>query len=238
MNSLPRWLISITHMPVPCQSSISSPARASTSSGSTAGPALKLKIRDISGSWVPANRAPDRPAARRIRPCPPLPLPPLPLPSSSSRSTIRSTPASFSPSRERDQRHALRRAALLADLRHRGADQHAAGGDQHHLVVVVDQDGAHQGAVALRGLDRDHALAAAAVLGVLGDRRALAVAVLGGGEHRLLLVLRHQHADHALAAVLGQAHAAHAGRLAAHRRARRPRAKRTALPSEENSITS
>src|SRR5260221_10276652 len=48
MNSLPRWLISITHMPVPCQSSISSPARASTSSGSTAGPALKLKMRAMS----------------------------------------------------------------------------------------------------------------------------------------------------------------------------------------------
>src|SRR4051794_37693913 len=47
MNSLPRWLISITHMPVPCQSSISSPARERTSAGNIAGPALKLKIRDI-----------------------------------------------------------------------------------------------------------------------------------------------------------------------------------------------
>src|SRR5438132_394245 len=48
MNSLPRWLISITDMPDPCQSSISEAACASTSSGSTAGPALKLKIR-VSG---------------------------------------------------------------------------------------------------------------------------------------------------------------------------------------------
>jgi hypothetical protein len=45
MNSFPRWLISITDMPLPCQSSISAAAARSTGSGSTAGPALKLKIR-------------------------------------------------------------------------------------------------------------------------------------------------------------------------------------------------
>ena len=50
-----------------------------------------------------------------------------------------------------------------------------------------------------RLLDRDHALGAAAVAGVFGDRRALAVAVLGGGQHALRLVLGHQHRDHALA---------------------------------------
>src|SRR2546422_626650 len=38
-----------------------------------------------------------------------------------------------------DQRDALRGTALLADLRHAGADQNTAGRDQHHLVVVVDQ---------------------------------------------------------------------------------------------------
>src|SRR5213592_1869076 len=48
MNSLPRWLISITDMPDPCQSSISEAAFSSTSSGRTAGPALKLKTR-VSG---------------------------------------------------------------------------------------------------------------------------------------------------------------------------------------------
>src|SRR5436190_13105367 len=47
MNSLPRWLISITDMPLPCQSSISSAAWRSTGSGSTAGPALKLMTRDM-----------------------------------------------------------------------------------------------------------------------------------------------------------------------------------------------
>src|SRR5690349_3721087 len=47
MNSLPRWLISITDMPLPCQSSISAAAVRRTGSGSTAGPALKLKIRIV-----------------------------------------------------------------------------------------------------------------------------------------------------------------------------------------------
>src|SRR5260221_1153625 len=45
MNSLPRWLISITDMPEPCQASISEAACCKPSSGRTAGPALKLKTR-------------------------------------------------------------------------------------------------------------------------------------------------------------------------------------------------
>src|SRR3990167_10550473 len=45
MNSLPRWLISITDMPLPCQSSISSAALRSTGSGRVEGPGLKLKAR-------------------------------------------------------------------------------------------------------------------------------------------------------------------------------------------------
>ena len=49
MNSLPRWLISITDMPEPCQSSISSAAWRSTDSGRAAGPALKLNTRVMQG---------------------------------------------------------------------------------------------------------------------------------------------------------------------------------------------
>src|SRR5450755_262649 len=45
MNSLPRWLISITDTPLPCQSSISTAAWRSTGSGRTAGPGLKLNGR-------------------------------------------------------------------------------------------------------------------------------------------------------------------------------------------------
>ena len=81
--------------------------------------------------------------------------------------------------------------------------------------MVVDQRRAHQVAVALARLDRDHALGAAAVAGVFGDRRTLAVAVLGRRQHRTRLVLGDEHAHHAR--ILAQAHAAHAGRLAAHR---------------------
>src|ERR1700737_3369909 len=40
-----RWLISITDMPLPCQSSNSSRMRSSTGSGSAPGPALKLCTR-------------------------------------------------------------------------------------------------------------------------------------------------------------------------------------------------
>src|SRR5690349_4485177 len=50
---------------------------------------------------------------------------------------------------ERDQGDALRRAPHLAELRHAGPDQHAAGRDQHHLVVLLDEHRADDFAVAL-----------------------------------------------------------------------------------------
>ncbi len=42
-----RWLISITLIPTPGRLNISSRARSSTGTGSTAGPALKLKILSV-----------------------------------------------------------------------------------------------------------------------------------------------------------------------------------------------
>src|SRR5438270_14014014 len=62
-----------------------------------------------------------------------------------------------------DQRDPLRRTALLADLRHLGADQNTTGRDQHHLVVVADQHRAARFALARGRLDRDRATAAAPV---------------------------------------------------------------------------
>ena len=47
VNSLPRWLISITPQPAPCQSSSSSLTCSSTSAGKTAGPAAKFQTRDM-----------------------------------------------------------------------------------------------------------------------------------------------------------------------------------------------
>ena len=46
-NSLERWLISITDMPQPCQLNMSACACCSTSIGSMAGPAEKLKMRSL-----------------------------------------------------------------------------------------------------------------------------------------------------------------------------------------------
>ncbi|CFP63528.1 Uncharacterised protein [Bordetella pertussis] len=44
---MPRWLISITDMPLPCQSSISAAACCSTASGKAEGPAEKFQGRAI-----------------------------------------------------------------------------------------------------------------------------------------------------------------------------------------------
>src|SRR5215469_4362107 len=44
-----RWLISMTDIPLPCQSSSSSRARSRTGRGRAAGPALKLKMRLLAG---------------------------------------------------------------------------------------------------------------------------------------------------------------------------------------------
>jgi hypothetical protein len=49
-NSGERWLISITDMPEPRQSSSSCRTRSSTESGKALGPALKLKTRFVAGA--------------------------------------------------------------------------------------------------------------------------------------------------------------------------------------------
>src|SRR5262245_13639886 len=83
------------------------------------------------------------------------------------------------------QAHALR---VAADRRHAG-DAHAnhlAGvGHQHDLIALGDLDDGDHAAVALAGLDGDDALAAAVLLAVVVERRALAVAALGHGQHGL-----------------------------------------------------
>src|SRR3974377_1570558 len=45
MKALPRWLTSMTEVPLPCQSSSSSRTCSRTSTGSVAGPAAKLNTR-------------------------------------------------------------------------------------------------------------------------------------------------------------------------------------------------
>src|SRR4051812_49351833 len=107
MNSLPRWLISITDMPEPCQSSISAAACDSTSSGSAAGPALKLKplspgrLPTAATSFVCARRS----ALRR-----------LPVHHALRRLGDALDAGEPGALVEIDQHDALRRAAHLADL--------------------------------------------------------------------------------------------------------------------------
>src|SRR5438046_5811122 len=162
MNSLPRWLISITDMPEPCQSSISAAPRASTSSGRTAGPALKLKTR-VSGLL-------------------PILLVLLLLGDALDARELGALV-------EVDQAHPLSRAPHLADLLHARPDQDASRGDEHDLVLVAHQHRTDQLAVPLGRLDADHPLSAAAVARVLGDRRELAEAGLGRRAHLLAPVL-------------------------------------------------
>src|ERR1700680_378058 len=112
---------------------------------------------------------------------------------------------------EIDQRDALRRAAHLADRRHLGPDEHTAGRDQHYLIAGTNQRSRDDPAVARRLVDRVHALGAAAVTGMLDERRPLAVTVFGRSQHRLLLVFGDEHADDRLPAI--ETHPAHAVRI-------------------------
>src|SRR5438270_6771097 len=144
MNSLPRWLISITDMPDPCQSSISEAAFSSTSSGRTAGPALKLNTR-VAGLL-------------------PIRLPVLLVLFLLGDALDARELGAFV---EVDQAHALRRAPHLADLLHAHAYEHAARGDEPDLVLGAPDHRADDLAVALARLDRDHPLRAAAVTRVV-----------------------------------------------------------------------
>src|SRR5262245_48327565 len=188
MNSWPRWLISITDMPEPCQSSISEAACSRTSSGRTAGPALKLKTRLL----------------RRV----------LAVFFFIFLLGDALDPGELRALVEIDQAHALRGSSLLADLLDARADRDAGVGDQHHLVLVADEHRADELAVPLGRLDADHPLRASSVARVLRDRGALAEAVLGRGEDGQVLVVGDQHRDDFLA--LAELHAAHAVRLPAH----------------------
>src|SRR5580693_1898678 len=68
---------------------------------------------------------------------------------------------------EVNQGDALRRTAHLADRRDLGADEHPAGRDQHDFIAGTNQRSGDHAAVARCLLDRDHALATAAVTGML-----------------------------------------------------------------------
>src|SRR4051812_42517966 len=217
-NSLPRWLISMTDMPASRQLTSSHLARSSTSTGIAAGPAPKLKMR-AAGLMCCAVAA----GAAAVLAISALSVAVLSVAVVAVAVLAvlvvavhdRLQPRKLLALVEVDEDHALRRAAHLANLVHARADEDAARGDQHDLVLGRGERGGDDLAVPLRGLDRDHALRAAAVARVFGDRRALAVAILGRGEDALLLILRDEQRDDL--AALREVHAAHAAGAPAHR---------------------
>ena len=85
-----------------------------------------------------------------------------------------------------------------------GADDHAAAGREHDLVVVGDLGDGDDRPVALAGLDVDQALAAAVLGAVLGQQGPLAVALGADGQEagRVVVAVGHDHADDLVA--LGQ----------------------------------
>src|SRR6185436_10164862 len=194
MKSVPRWLTSITDMPLPCQSSSSAWALRNTGSGNMAGPGLKLKTRFIES--LPTLFGRSRVVAGH---------------GFYARNTDEPIRLRFV---ETYQPHALSVAAHRRDIRDRRANHRARRGDQHDLVLGRGLQRADEPAVALRGLDADDALTAAALHGMLVDRRQLAVTVLRGRHDR-------PGTDDAerddLVGRTGELQAAHAGGGAAHR---------------------
>src|SRR5581483_7047587 len=108
------------------------------------------------------------------------------------------------------------------DLIHRGAYQRPGRADEHDLLAGQHLQRRHCGAVAVRRLHRDDALAAAPVHGEVLNGRALAVPRGGGREYRaaaalaiVLLLAHHDERDDFLR--IRELDAAHTGGLAAHR---------------------
>src|SRR4030095_6191795 len=81
-----------------------------------------------------------------------------------------------------DEAYAPRIAPHEGDLRHRGAHQRASRTDEHELMLGIHLQRRDHLAIALGSLQRDDALAAAAVLREVLERRELAVTVRGRRE--------------------------------------------------------
>ena len=162
MKSVPRWLTSITDMPLPRQSSSSACARRNTGSGNIAGPGLKLYTRFIARVSVPYSGVAGLVAHR--------------LDTGNTDEPIAVVQA--------NQPHTLGIAAHRRNVGDRRANHGARRSDEHQLVLRRDLQRADEAAIALRCLNADDALAAAALHRMLVDGRQLAVAVLRGRHDR------------------------------------------------------
>ena len=184
MKALLRWLISITDMPLllPVEQLVARLLQ--TSSGNTAGPGEKLKARicrEVLRCRPPARHR-RRPSLRR-------PVPPAPGTSSRIRRQAVDAlqPGELIALFQPDQAHALGIAPDHRNVLHRRAHQHAVLAHEHDLIVHAHLQRADHEAVAVGDLQRDDALAAAAMLGKILQRRQLAEAVLRCGEDEALL---------------------------------------------------
>src|SRR5262245_4873910 len=133
-NSLPRWLISITDMPASCQLTSSHFAFSSTSTGIAAGPAPKLKTRAAALMWCGSVAV--RAVAVAAVPVAAVAVFAIVVVAIEDALQAGKLLALI----QVDERDALGGAAHLADLVHARADEHAAGGDEHDLVL-----GRHEG---------------------------------------------------------------------------------------------
>src|SRR5215469_4866968 len=138
MKALPRWLTSMTELPLPCQSSSSSRTCSRTSTGSVAGPEAKLYTR--TGAYRLALRG-RRSDIRRLGGDRVLLLSVEALDALDS-----DQPLAFP---EADEAHALGVAALDRDPIDSGADQRAGGADEHDLLSRHDLQRRHREAVEI-----------------------------------------------------------------------------------------
>src|SRR6186713_2303631 len=235
MNALLRWETSMTDMPLDFQSVISAWAWVSTSSGSVAGPAAKLNTRIVLSSGNrPSCRtriAPGRycPGARTISGRRRIGRATVVIflgriPRTEIRGIRTRTRAVHDQALDAldagqplalvqpDEAYALRISTHDGDLRHRGAHQRASRTDEHELMLGIHLQRRDHLAVALGSLQRDDALAAAAMRREVLERRELAVAIGRGREDEP--IADDDQRNQFLA--FRELDAADAGRLAAH----------------------
>src|SRR5208283_4227854 len=214
MNALPRWLISMTDMPLACQSTNSSRACAITSVGSAAGPGAKLKTRmalraiaRLLGLGI--RRAGFGRLGRRV-----VGRRGIGRRGILGRQSLDPLEAGqLIALLEANQPHALGVSTNDRNILDRSSHQGSALTHEHDLVVEAHLQRADHAAVAVGDLQRNDALAAAAVPRVFLERREFSEALLGRGQN-VTLVGDYQRVD---PLIVAQANAAHAGRFAAHR---------------------
>src|ERR1022692_3095225 len=205
----------MTDMPLPCQSTNSSRACAITSAGSAAGPGEKLKTGMASPS-VPLGPLGlgTGPIVRGVAVAGSVALAGFvgsPVLDDQTVDTFEA--CQLIALLEADQAHALRVAPHDRNILDRSAHQSASLAHEHDLIIEAHLQRTDHASVAVRHLQSNDALAAAAVSRKVFERREFAVAVFGSGQDKALV----GHDERIDALIVAEANAAHPGGLAAHR---------------------